>query len=149
MNKIKIGNTEYCLPFNCKENGFLCDASGYAFASLRFERDSDSLGAFIAESLNQKSEVERLRGFDRQLETMIHFGFRYALDRKTGAVTHTINFILSNWERFAPDTQEQMQNEIRRKHELMGGGLGRDNEWLRCEWLEWKKILAKEVSDEK
>lgn len=63
--------------------------------------------------------------------TMIIFCVRYAVGRKTGAVTRVVDWILKEWDRINPDDQSAIVKEII-EFEKNYGNLG--FEWNREQW---------------
>lgn len=57
-------------------------------------------------------------------EHILIFAFRYALNRKTGAVGIVADMIRENWELLEEHTQEQIKYEIRNRKEM--GGLDQE-----------------------
>lgn len=72
-------------------------------------------------------------------EDIIFFAFRYALGRRTGAVTLLVEEIKARWQEFTPQTQEQMQHEIN-DYDRMYGSLGGE-----CDIAAWQEVLDLEV----
>jgi hypothetical protein len=68
-------------------------------------------------------------------ENILFFAFRYALGRRTAAVSILVTRILNDWHKLRPETQLQMQDEIRRYPEMYGK-LGDQ-----CDIDEWQKVL--------
>lgn len=45
-------------------------------------------------------------------ENTIMWAFRYALGRRTGAVSDVVDTLKNNWEQLRPETREQIRQEI-------------------------------------
>lgn len=71
-------------------------------------------------------------------ENILFFAFRYALGRRTSAPSIVVSRIMRVWEQLRPQTQLQMQDEIRRYPEMYGK-LGDQ-----CDIDEWQKVLDRE-----
>ena len=72
-------------------------------------------------------------------ENMIMWAFRYALGRRTGAVTDVVDFLKENWDKLQPFTQNQIQEEIRNAIRLERAGSGIDI-------TQWQSLLSSEES---
>lgn len=70
-------------------------------------------------------------------ENMIMWAFRYALGRRTGAVTDVVDHLKENWWKLKLFTQDQIKDEIKRAIELETAG---DN----CDVVSWQEILELE-----
>lgn len=68
-------------------------------------------------------------------EDVLFFAFRYALGRRTGAVTLLVAQIKRHWDKLRPQTQEQIQHEIN-DFERMYGSLGGQ-----CDKEAWQEVL--------
>lgn len=55
-------------------------------------------------------------------ENILFFAFRYALGRRTGAVSEVTDMLMRNVAKLTPETREQIIREIEGQHRL--GGLG-------------------------
>jgi hypothetical protein len=67
-------------------------------------------------------------------ENMIFWAFRYALGRKTGAVTDVVDHIKFHWKNFEPHTREQIKEEITQ-------AIKNDNAGGDCDVRQWEEIL--------
>ena len=67
-------------------------------------------------------------------EDMIMWAFRYALGRRTGAVTDVCDFLKANWKDLQNFTKLQIRDEI--KHAIQMERVG-DN----CDIEQWEEIL--------
>lgn len=83
--------------------------------------------------------VETLRKDD---EDVLFFAFRYALGRRTGAVTLLVQQLKANWQKLRPHTQEQVQDEIRSAIENKNAG---DT----CDIQSWAEVLALPIQKDK
>ena len=69
-------------------------------------------------------------------ENMIMWAFRYALGRRTGAVTDVVIFLIANWNKLEPFTQKQIQKEIREAIDMDLAG-------NHIDVVQWKSLLTK------
>ena len=67
---------------------------------------------------------------------IIFYAFRYALGRKTGAVSEVVMYILNHWRQIPEKYKQQMKDEI--NHAINMGIAG-----MVCDIAEWNKILFK------
>lgn len=67
-------------------------------------------------------------------EDMLMWAFRYALGRKTGAVSSVVNHLKVSWDRLRPFTQDQIQREI--NIAIDRGDAGDD-----CDIELWRELL--------
>lgn len=72
-------------------------------------------------------------------EDVLFFAFRYALGRRTAAVSIMVDEIKARWHELRPSTQEQMQDEIKRYPEMYGS-LGDQ-----CDIVSWQEVLDLKV----
>ncbi len=70
-------------------------------------------------------------------EEMVMYSFRYALGRKTYAVSTVSDYLIENWHRFKDHTKEQMIKEI--EEAIKRGEAG-----MECDVDSWKRILLLE-----
>lgn len=71
--------------------------------------------------------------------TILIFAVRYAIGRKTGAVTRLVDWILEEWERISYEEREVIVKEIL-EYERLYGNLGQ--EWNRELWY---RIINKQL----
>lgn len=71
--------------------------------------------------------------------TILIFAVRYAIGRKTGAVTRLVDWILEEWERISNEEREFIVKEIL-EYERLYGNLGQ--EWNRELWY---RIINKQL----
>lgn len=67
-------------------------------------------------------------------ENMIMWSFRYALGRRTGAVTDVVETLKRIWKELEPFTQQQIREEIQNALRVNSAG---DT----CDIVQWQKIL--------
>lgn len=79
--------------------------------------------------------------FRKDDEDVLFFAFRYALGRRTGAVTLLVAQIKRHWKHLTPQTQKQIQDEIN-DFERMYGNLGGE-----CDKEAWQEILDLEPTN--
>lgn len=80
-------------------------------------------------------ESKHSRVFNKNDEDVLFYAFRYALGRRTGAVSFMVDRLKENWDNLPPTTKEQIQGEIRKYNDLHGS-LGGD-----CDIRAWQEIL--------
>lgn len=68
-------------------------------------------------------------------EDTLVFAFRYALGRRTGAVSSMVEELDKHWNYLAHDTQQQIRRDI--KSAISRGDAGMD-----CDVSEWRKVLS-------
>ena len=68
-------------------------------------------------------------------EDVLFFAFRYALGRRTGAVTLLVEQIKKHWLKLRPQTQKQIQDEIKEYPEKWGSLGGQ------CDKEAWQEVL--------
>lgn len=68
-------------------------------------------------------------------EDVLFFAFRYALGRRTGAVTLLVAQIKRHWKKLRPQTQVQIQEEIN-GFDKQWGNLGGE-----CDKEAWQEVL--------
>lgn len=73
-------------------------------------------------------------------ENTIMWAFRYALGRRTGAVDDVVSTLKDHWKQLEPQTQVQIQEEI--KTAIQRGVAGAD-----CDVKCWEKVLEWEVEN--
>ena len=62
------------------------------------------------------------------------WAFRYALGRRTGAVTDVVDHLKMHWKKLEPFTQEQIKEEIQSAIDRWDAGQS-------CDVDSWKEIL--------
>jgi hypothetical protein len=67
-------------------------------------------------------------------EDILFFAFRYALGRRTAAVSIMTTILFNRWKTISQRTRKQIQDEIR--HEIAIGKASDD-----CDIKEWEKLL--------
>ena len=67
-------------------------------------------------------------------ENMIMWAFRYALGRRTGAVTDVVDWLMQNWETLRTFTRNQIQDEIKDAFRI-------DRAGDHADIIQWQKIL--------
>ena len=70
-------------------------------------------------------------------EEMIMYAFRYALGRKTYAVSTVTDYLIHFWHRFKLHTREQIVKEIEEAIEKNQAGMD-------CDIVRWKAVLLLE-----
>jgi len=74
-------------------------------------------------------------------ENMIMWAFRYALGRRTGAVTDVVEFLLQNWSKLSSFTRKQIKEEI-------ATAILMENAGDYCDIVQWQEILETKDSGE-
>lgn len=72
--------------------------------------------------------------FDKDTEDVVFFAFRYALGRRTGAVTLLVSYLKNHWSRISINTQEQIKREIKQ-------AIDYDNAGAECDVESWQEII--------
>lgn len=67
-------------------------------------------------------------------ENTLMWAFRYALGRKTGAVSDVVDTLKMNWSKLSHNTQEQIKQEI-------GIAISLEKAGMDCDIKEWESIL--------
>lgn len=98
---------------------------------------NDEMNKFLedAELKNKQVVIRATDLLPKDEEDVLFFAFRYALGRRTGAVTLLVSQIKYKWERLHPATQRRIHDEIRRYPDWYGS-LGNQ-----CDIDSWQEIL--------
>jgi hypothetical protein len=67
-------------------------------------------------------------------EDIIFFAFRYALGRRTGAVSMVCDYLKEHWKELSVTTQKQIKHEIQET-------ISKDQAGDQCDIANWQEIL--------
>ena len=68
-------------------------------------------------------------------EDILFFAFRYALGRRSAAVSILVDELKSHWQEFGEHTQDQIKEEI-------GDAIQKDQAGDKCDIDHWREILS-------
>jgi len=67
-------------------------------------------------------------------QNIVFYAFRYALGRRTYAVSDVVDYLKENWEELDNQTQVQIRNEI-------GKAIDREQAGSHCDIKKWRELL--------